>query len=51
MNNGNMNDMSAGSSATSAAQKAAFDDVYTADGFLKSIMFVSLVLLQILFKE
>ena len=41
VNNGNMNDMSAGSSATSAAQKAAFDQVYTADGFLKSIMFVS----------
>ena len=41
VNNGNMNDMSEGSSASSSAQEAAFDDVYTADGFLKSIMFVS----------
>jgi len=41
VNNGNMNDMSAGSSASLTDQQAAFDDVYTADGFLKSIMFVS----------
>ena len=41
VNNGNMNDMSAGSSASSSAQQNAFHDVYTADGFLRSIMFVS----------
>ena len=36
-----MNDFSAGNSAGAASIAAAFDQVYTADGFLKSIMFVS----------
>ena len=41
VNGGNMNDFSVGNSAGAASIAAAFDQVYTADGFLKSIMFVS----------
>ena len=41
VNGGNLNDFSEGSTAGAASIASAFNQVYTADGFFKSIMFVS----------